>query len=50
MKNNRLILTMAILLGATGCSYMHNGNCLQVAEEATEPNRLKKSIADEERN
>ena len=39
MKKNLLILTMTILLGATSCSYMHNGNYLQAAEEATEPNR-----------
>ena len=30
---------MTILLGATSCSYMHNDDYLQAAEEATEPNR-----------
>lgn len=39
MKKNLLILTMTILLGTASCSYMHNGNYLQAAEEATEPNR-----------
>lgn len=39
MIKNLLILAVTVLLGATSCSYMHNGNYLQAAEEATEPNR-----------
>ena len=39
MKKNLLILTVTVLLGATSCSYMHNDDYLQAAEEATEPNR-----------
>lgn len=50
MKKNLLILTMTILLGVTGCSNMHNDNYLQAAEEATEPNIIKKSRSDEEGN
>ena len=39
MKKMLLILTAIILLGPTGCSYLHNENFLQAAEEATTPNR-----------
>lgn len=39
MKNILIVLTTIISLSATGCSYLHNENYLQAAEEATEPNR-----------
>ena len=39
MKNILIVLTTIISLSATGCSYLHNENYLQEAEEATEPNR-----------
>ena len=39
MKNILIVLTTIISLSATGCSYLHNENYLQAAEEATTPNR-----------
>lgn len=39
MKNILTLLSALILLSASGCSYLHNDNYLQAAEEATEPNR-----------
>ena len=39
MKKFLALLNMLILLSATSCSYLHNENYLQAAEEATTPNR-----------
>lgn len=39
MKNILIVLTTIISLSTTSCSYLHNENYLQAAEEATTPNR-----------
>ena len=39
MKNILTLLSTLILLSVSGCSYLHNDNYLQAAQEATSPNR-----------